>query len=490
MVKDLMSRLVEYEIQIKKEIKSKEPTKKLEDIKEGIDILSMNSSKDPTDTDSSLELMLNIMWKSFKMKPKQAAALLTNSNQYLLHSVVKGLKGNYDPVIKFFRNMSKYCHHMSNLLELESQKNQNHSTMLMVLNALKTGIFSCNTDVITYCLELLTILSEVTFESSIFPAVYQWFITTTQEGGISAILYVLKKHEDLIKQVVSTLVAFSKGNLPNILKEIIRPLYPSPREYISVINNFVHVLAEEEVTRDELLDSGLIDFWLETNIKQADMEAKNSPEERTTSLAYVCDLWVLFPDKIDARDDLKLQLVNLLKKLSLEKFRPLRIWANAQTFRLLEIFARNKNAVAPTLLKNITYSLVENHEDSNTREYIMKNLISIMEDKSANEHEKSIPPIPVSFIVEPLIKLLQEAEGDTYIYNTCDFDFIWSIAKHPKLHPKNALQLIDFLAKIYLNDLSYATWSSVAFIAIAERFCDEHNIKGMPLLLKYFRIHH
>jgi hypothetical protein len=61
MVKDLMSRLVEYEIQIKKEIKSKEPTKKLEDIKEGIDILSMNSSKDPTDTDSSLELMLNIM---------------------------------------------------------------------------------------------------------------------------------------------------------------------------------------------------------------------------------------------------------------------------------------------------------------------------------------------------------------------------------------------------------------------------------------------
>jgi hypothetical protein len=54
----------------------------------------------------------------------------------------------------------------------------------------------------------------------------------------------------------------------------------------------------------------------------------------------------------------------------------------------------------------------------------MKNLISIMEDKSANEHEKSIPPIPVSFIVEPLIKLLQEAEGDTYIYNTCDFDFI------------------------------------------------------------------
>jgi hypothetical protein len=58
----------------------------------------MSSSRDPTDTDSSLELLLNIMCRTFKMKPKQAAALLTNSNQYLLHSVVKGLKGNYDPI--------------------------------------------------------------------------------------------------------------------------------------------------------------------------------------------------------------------------------------------------------------------------------------------------------------------------------------------------------------------------------------------------------
>ena len=93
-----MKQLVEYESNIRKELKAKEPTKKINDIKEGIDILSMSSSRDPTDTDSSLELLLNIMCRTFKMKPKQAAALLTNSNQYLLHSVVKGLKGNYDPI--------------------------------------------------------------------------------------------------------------------------------------------------------------------------------------------------------------------------------------------------------------------------------------------------------------------------------------------------------------------------------------------------------
>lgn len=148
MIKELLHKLFDLEVAIRKDLKAKEPTKKLEDIKEGVDILSMNSSKEPTDTDSSLELILNVMCKAFKMKPKQSAALLTNSNQYLLHSVVKGLKGNYDPIVKFYKTMVKYCHHMTNLLELESKKNQNNSTMLMIFNALKTGLFSYSTEVI------------------------------------------------------------------------------------------------------------------------------------------------------------------------------------------------------------------------------------------------------------------------------------------------------------------------------------------------------
>jgi hypothetical protein len=211
--------------------------------------------------------------------------------------------------------MLQYIHHLCNLLELESEKNQNHSTMLMVMNALKTGLFSYSDDVILMTLELLTKVSEVSYEMAIFPAVYQWFITTTQEGGVSALLYILKKHEDLITPVVFTLVSFAKGNLPNILKEVIKPLYPSPREYIAIINDFTHVLAEDEKAKDELLRSGLVDYWLEENIVQADNESTTSSEERTTSLAFICDLWVLFPEKLDEREDIKGQIISILKKL-------------------------------------------------------------------------------------------------------------------------------------------------------------------------------
>ncbi len=55
----------------------------------------MNVERLPHETESSLELILNTLGRAFDMKPKQAAALLTNNNQYLIHSIVKGIKGSY-----------------------------------------------------------------------------------------------------------------------------------------------------------------------------------------------------------------------------------------------------------------------------------------------------------------------------------------------------------------------------------------------------------
>lgn len=49
-------------------------------VKDGVDILALNADKDVSSCDSSLELILVTLSKSFLMSPKQAAALLTNNN--------------------------------------------------------------------------------------------------------------------------------------------------------------------------------------------------------------------------------------------------------------------------------------------------------------------------------------------------------------------------------------------------------------------------
>lgn len=49
-------------------------------VKDGVDILNLDSKKKPADCDSSLELILITLSEAFSMSPKQAAALLTNNN--------------------------------------------------------------------------------------------------------------------------------------------------------------------------------------------------------------------------------------------------------------------------------------------------------------------------------------------------------------------------------------------------------------------------
>jgi hypothetical protein len=81
----------------------------------------MNAEREIADTESSLELILNTLCKAFSMKPKQAAALLTNNNQFLIHSIVKGVKGRYEPLISWYQDLYANSRHLTNLLELEAE---------------------------------------------------------------------------------------------------------------------------------------------------------------------------------------------------------------------------------------------------------------------------------------------------------------------------------------------------------------------------------
>jgi len=56
-----------------------QPTQK-KIVKDGVDIMSMDISKEPSETESTLEFILNTLCRALTMKPKQSAALLTNNN--------------------------------------------------------------------------------------------------------------------------------------------------------------------------------------------------------------------------------------------------------------------------------------------------------------------------------------------------------------------------------------------------------------------------
>jgi len=72
-------------------------------------------------------------------------------------------------------------------------------------------------------------------------------------------LYVLKRHAELVEYVVNTMVVFSKGKMTYIFRDLIKSLYPSPLEYATIVNDFIHILFKNKEANAELLEHGLLD---------------------------------------------------------------------------------------------------------------------------------------------------------------------------------------------------------------------------------------
>lgn len=92
--------------------------------------------------------------------------------------------------------------------------------------------------------------------------------------------------------------------------------------------------------------------------------------------------------------------------------------------------------------------------------------------------------IPVGLLIDPYVKSNQINENFTF--QTFDFDFFAYLAKHPKLNITNAIQILDLLARIYLNDVCNASAASVAFVIICSRFID--TIQCQEFILKFLTI--
>lgn len=143
-------------------------------------------------------------------------------------------------------------------------------------------------------------------------------------------------------------------------------------------------------------------------------------------------------------------------------------------FRLLENFAAERNPYAPIIYKTLTFCLIENHSDNDVREYITHNFCTIFEQSHS---------IPVGIMVEPLVKQLQTMDTNMYTLNVFDFKLLDVLANHSRLAIKNAIQLLDALAKIYLNDVTFAHTSMPPITKIISRFVEEDTMQEYLLKL-------
>lgn len=147
---------------------------------QAVDIKKINLSKDPQESESSLQFLMLLLKASLGMSLEEILGLFTNQNKYLAHIIVKGLNQNFSPIILFYSLLNKHSKKLRDFYEQDSRDAE------ACLLALKPGFISKSEQVSELTIELFGKLGNI----------YGWFISEDSKCS-STLLLGLKRHQNL-----------------------------------------------------------------------------------------------------------------------------------------------------------------------------------------------------------------------------------------------------------------------------------------------------
>ena len=267
--------------------------------------------------------------------------------------------------------------------------------------------------------------------------------------------------------LVPVITQFGKHNLLELFTMHMRNFLADKAFYFDFVQDMFYSIIDTSISRDSFVNSGLLDYWIELALRQADFDGRNSSSERISALAFLVEVWAHYSGKIEEREEVATALLKVLKKACRDRVKNLRVVGIVSLFKLLDVFSAERNKYAPTVYKTLTFLVVENHNDSETREFMLRNFTSLF---------NSTPTIPVAILLEHLLKQIKLSAGITYIYNTFDFELFYAVARHPRMSPKLCIMMLDVLSKIVLQDVTFSAVAANAFVLALQRFSREPSV--------------
>ena len=464
-------------------------------VKDGVDILALDSNKAIQECDSSLELILVTLSKSFNMSPKQAAALLTNNNQFLITACIKGVKGGkYEPLISWYDQLINNCETLSDLLQWEIQQLPQSApqTFVKVMAAIGCGFFSYHSELVYMTFALFTQLFErfqTEGEDIILQQALKWFLSSAppalgqndeltaqslisddknqqQElinaGGLRLSLYAIRKHQETARHamLLYNVLCQGEGQTFMIYATEIQSNSKSSLEYMELVGEFLPIMSE--MWPEKAIESGLVDFWLDLCSREAENDFKVQNKEKVLAISLLAEIWILFTDYVDDKEEVTDTLIFVFKRTVSERTKSIRLISIAYLFKILEKLISLKKKAALTLYRALIFSLVEGPYDPTIRELFFSNFQDLF---------KQNPKMPIEWLVEPLIKQIQAQIDVTFALKIFDFTFMMSLIEMPKFKEEHADAMFTLFAYVSLNDTSYATVSHQIQLTLIQKFC-------------------
>eukprot|EP00698_Gefionella_okellyi_P018549 TRINITY_DN5570_c0_g1_i1.p1 TRINITY_DN5570_c0_g1~~TRINITY_DN5570_c0_g1_i1.p1 ORF type:complete len:1254 (+),score=279.86 TRINITY_DN5570_c0_g1_i1:91-3852(+) len=411
-------------------------------------------AKSPAIPEGAVHFVAQLLADALHIKLPRAIQLLT-SNLHELSGLtnVGARKRDYEPILKWYQSMFAQGGKLVQMLALEPR------AVVTVLSALRTGLLSLSNDVAMMACRVLTGVGYEIASSVVYSDAWKWFITPVS-GGLDAVIDCVRRSDEMKLTVFPIVEQFCKKHLHDLFSTHLRTALPKTAAYLVFIHELFLPLAESRAGGERLVAEGVVQYLLDISIKYAD--GGFAMEERLAALGLVTDVWRLFPDQVEQKQDGCRLVLTVLKKGCRDVHTDIQVLSLGYMFGLLDSFIPSHNAFAPVLYKTLIFCLIENNGDDVVREYTVANMTILLETQ---------PSIPVGILVEPLVKQLL-VRG----YTNTHFDFLIALSKHARLSVKHALMLLDVFGKMSVSDALHGRVATVPLLIILTRFHSDQQV--------------
>jgi hypothetical protein len=193
--------------------------------------------------------------------------------------IIKGLKGDFKPILAWFQEVYTHSSHLTALIVQEEAFNAAY----LILNSLKPGFYSKSSDVALWTCKLLSKLGNDFYLRDMSAVGWEWFVSNN--GGLEGVLYCANKYSDVNENVVAVLHQFGRFNFIELFSHYMKIFISDPVQYMRSVQGFIRPLSEYKLAKEEIINSGVMEYWIDMACKNADADGRHDPLERCAALS-------------------------------------------------------------------------------------------------------------------------------------------------------------------------------------------------------------
>jgi len=261
------------------------------------------------------------------------------------------------------------------------------------------------------------------------------------------------------------------------------------KDYLEVVHDVFDTLISTQKGLYAMVDSNSLFQIISHTISIVNDKENLGLAEKQIGLSFLVHCWKEMPEIIEGMggqsgfaDSIIRALKHGCKDSRSTAYRTTSLYL---MFNLLQYFAMEKNKIAPVIYKALTFILIDGYRNTELREEMLKNFISLF---------KKYQHIPIAILCDPFLKqinlLLHKGDAETdrstsqvlapnsapYALNTTDFELFTCIATHKKLTASIAVPLLEIACEVALKHILFTRAALKLALLVLTRFSGNREV--------------